>query len=54
MQDFIAHDIDVIGETRKYVMMDELIDILKHLKKVDREMDKMWMFARKYLGITKE
>ncbi len=51
---FIIHDIDILTESGRRQMIDELIQILKLLKKVDREMDKMWMSAWEHLGITKE
>ena len=51
---FIVHDIDILTESGRRKMIDELIEILKHLKKVDREMDEMWMSAWEHLGITKE
>ena len=51
---FIVHDIDILTESGRRKMIDELIQILKPLKKVDREMDKIWMSAWEHLGITKE
>lgn len=51
---FIVHDIDILTESGWHKMIDELIEILKHLKKIDREMDKIWMSAWEHLGITKE
>lgn len=51
---FIDHDIDMLTDSGRRNMIDELVDILKHLIKVDLEMDEIWMSAWEYLGITKE
>ena len=51
---FIDHDIDMLTDSGRRDMIDELIEILKHLRKVDSEMDEKWLSAWEYLGITKE
>ena len=51
---FIIRDIDILTKSGRRKMIDELIEILEHLKKVDQEMDKMWISAWEHLGITKE
>lgn len=51
---FIVHDVDLLTDSGRRKMIDELIGILKQLKNVDREMDEYWMSAWKQLGITKE
>ena len=51
---FIDHDIDLQIPSRRREMIDELIEILKHLKSVDAWMDELWMRAWESFGITKE
>ncbi len=51
---FIVHDIDLLTDSGRRKMIDELIEILNQLKNVDRKMDKLWMSAWKTLGITEE
>lgn len=51
---FIVHDIDILTKSGRHKMIDELIEIVEHLKKVDQEMDKMWISAWEHLRLTKE
>lgn len=51
---FIVHDIDFMIPAGRRKMIDELIEILKHLQSVDKRMDKLWMTAWESFGITKE
>lgn len=51
---FIEHDIDLLVPPGRRKMIDELIEILKHLKSVDARMDELWMSAWESFGITKE
>lgn len=51
---FIEHDADLMVPSGRRKMIDELIEILKHLKSVDSRMDEIWMNAWEAFGITKE
>jgi len=51
---FVVHDVDLMVPTGRRKMIDELIEILKHLKSVDARMDTLWMTAWESFGITKE
>lgn len=51
---FIVHDIDLVVPSGRRKMIDELIEILKHLRSVDKRMDALWMTAWESFGITKE
>jgi hypothetical protein len=51
---FVVHDIDLLVPSGRRKMIDELIEILKHLKSVDARMDELWMRAWESFGITKE
>ena len=51
---FVDHDIDLAIPSGRRKMIDELIEILKHLRSVDTRMDALWMTAWESFGITKE
>lgn len=51
---FVVHDIDFMVPSGRRQMIDELIDILTHLRSVDARMDALWMTAWASFGITKE
>ncbi len=51
---FVVHDIDLLVPSGRRKMIDELIEILKHLKSVDTRMDEFWMSAWESFGIAKE
>ena len=51
---FIVHDIDFMISSGRRKMIDELIEILKHLKSVDMRMDGLWKTAWESFGITEE
>ncbi|HZO51318.1 MAG TPA: hypothetical protein VFB63_01310, partial [Bryobacteraceae bacterium] len=51
---FIVHDIDLLVPSARRKMVDELIEILRHLKQVDAQMDELWLRAWQSFGITKE
>lgn len=51
---FVVHDIDLMVPSGRRKMIDELIDILRHLRSVDARMDALWMTAWESFGITKE
>ena len=51
---FIVHDVDLVVPSGRRKMIDELIEILKHLESVDARMEKLWMSAWEPLGITTE
>lgn len=51
---FVVHDIDLMDPSGRRKMLDELIEILRHLKSVDARMDTLWMTAWESFGITKE
>ena len=51
---FIVHDIDFLASSGKRKMIDELIEILKHLKSVDMRMDELWKTAWESFGVTDE
>jgi len=51
---FVDHDIDLQLPEGRRQMIDELIDILRHLQSVDIRMDDLWMSAWEPLGVTKE
>ena len=51
---FVVHDIDLMVPSGRREMIDELIEILEHLRLVDTRMDALWMTAWESFGITKE
>ena len=51
---FVVHDIDLMVPSGRREMIDELIEILEHLRSVDTRMDALWMTAWESFGITKE
>ena len=51
---FVDHDIDLQLPDGRRQMIDQLIEILKHLQSVDTRMDDLWMSAWQPLGITRE
>jgi len=51
---FVDHDIDLQLPGGRRQMIDELIEILRHLQSVDTRMDDLWMSAWEPLGITRE
>jgi len=51
---YMDHDIDLQRADGRRQMIDELIEILKHLQSVDARMDDLWMSAWEPLGITRE
>ncbi len=51
---FVVHDTDLMVPSGRREMIDELIEILEHLKSVDARMDALWMTAWESFGITKE
>ena len=51
---FVRHDIDLLSESGKRKMIDELVKIASYIKQVDRQMDPIWMSAWEHLGVTRE
>ena len=51
---FREHDIDILPPVGQKKMIDELIEILVHLSKVDEVIDGHWMTAWERYGVTKE
>lgn len=51
---FYVHAIDFMDPSGRRKMIDELIDILKHLLSVDTRMDELWMKAWEAFGVTTE
>lgn len=51
---FVRHDIDLLSESGKRKMIDELVEIASYIKQVDRQMDPIWMSAWEHLGVTRE
>jgi len=51
---FKKHDIDIMGESGRRKMIDELIDMWVHFAKVDEIMDEYWLSAWEQHGVTKE
>ena len=51
---FVVHDIDLMVPSGRREMIDELIEILEHLRSVDTRMDALWMTAWESFGVTKE
>jgi hypothetical protein len=51
---FIEHDTDLLTHEGKVKMIDELLDIIKFIKPLDKKMDAIWMNAWEPYGITSE
>lgn len=51
---FVVHAIDFMDPSGRREMIDELIDILKHLLSVDTRMNELWMKTWEALGVTTE
>ena len=51
---FVVHDVDLMTTSGRRNMINELIEILKHVQSVDARMDPIWMTAWESFGITKE
>jgi hypothetical protein len=51
---FESHDIDLLSESGRKKMLDELVAIAIRLKEIDRRMDPIWMSAWQHLGVTAE
>ena len=51
---FVVHVIDLMVPSGRREMIDELIEILEHLRSVDTRMNALWMTAWESFGITKE
>lgn len=51
---FAVHDIDLLTESGRKKMLDELVGIAVRLKAIDRKMDPIWMSAWHHLGVTAE
>lgn len=51
---FASHDIDLLTESGRRKMLDELVQIAVRLKTIDRRMDPIWMSAWRHLGVTPE
>lgn len=51
---FVGHDVSMLTEDGQRAMIDELVEILRHVKSVDRRLDEVWIRAWEALGITME
>ena len=59
-RNYLAHDFyfdhaeDLLSDTGRILMIDELKSILEHLQSVDVRMDELWISAYESLGISRE
>ncbi|KVZ00841.1 hypothetical protein [Burkholderia ubonensis] len=51
---FAGHDVDLLTESGRKKMLDELVEIAVRLKSIDQKMDPIWMSAWRHLGVTPE
>lgn len=51
---FVVHDLDIRSAEGRRRMVDELRDVVMFVKRLDKEMDKVWMRAWERLGVTQE
>ena len=51
---FVEHDKDLLSESGRRQMIDELIEIIKEFKEVDPKVDELWLSIWKKYGWTEE